>query len=73
MSETPLYRHDCDACQFLGRWNNQDLYYCDGEPTVIARRSDDGPDYTSGLCFANGAVPSLTEAKRRAIAAGLLQ
>jgi hypothetical protein len=54
--ETPLYQHDCETCTFLGRYqapNAQitDLYFCASEPTVIARWSSDGPDYTSGLAF----------------------
>ena len=56
------YEHDCDACAFLGTYADPsprsteglyDLYYCHGEgvrlPTVIARFSSRGPDYTSGL------------------------
>ena len=37
----------------------------------IARRSDDGPDYISGLSFA-AVSPLLGEAGKRAIAQGLL-
>jgi hypothetical protein len=53
----PLYNHDCEACVYLGHKQGQDLYYCDqgGGPnmsTVIARRSDRGEDYISGLVAA---------------------
>jgi hypothetical protein len=56
----------------LGEWKEFDLYFCPqhGVPTVIARYGPDG-DYQSGLPAAD-AIPALGEAKRRAIAAGLL-
>ena len=70
----PKYTHDCDACTFLGHWRGSDLegnpvldydlYRC-GTSTVIARYSSDGPDYISGLCFADS-NSALGEAKRRA-------
>jgi hypothetical protein len=52
----PQYIHDCDACRYLGRSDDEifDLYFCaqsDSSLTVIARFSDEGPDYKSGLCF----------------------
>ena len=48
----PRYQHDdCDACVYLGQFNEYDLYYCPGEPTVIARASSNGPDYFSGIIF----------------------
>lgn len=79
MSEEPLFVHDCNSSKFLGtyccpdnlKWC--DLYHClqfDKYPTVIARWGLDG-DYSSGMCFADGTAPSLTEAKRRAIKMGL--
>lgn len=51
---TPLYNHDCEACTYLGHKQMHDLYYCDqgggsNLSTVIARRSDRGEDYISGL------------------------
>ncbi|MBU6454132.1 MAG: hypothetical protein KGS72_20295 [Cyanobacteria bacterium REEB67] len=49
-----------------------DLYvHTHGESTVIAPFSDEGSNYTSGLCFV-GRVEALTEAHRHAIAKGLL-
>jgi len=68
------YTHDCDACKPLGEFGNADLYFCAqlGIPTVIARFSSDGPDYTSGMEFAKSRN-DLAEAKKRAIAAGHLQ
>lgn len=64
----PLYRHDCSRCHFLGSVDNADLYACIGasEQTVIARYSDEGANYSSGLYFAYGANPLLTEARMRA-------
>ena len=55
----PRYTHSCSKCTFLGQYNEYDLYHCiqvGGMPTVIARYSDDGPDYMSGL---RGAEPGL--------------
>ena len=67
----PRYEHDCEGCIFLGRHAAADLYYCPHEPTVIARRSSEGGDYSSGLSFV-GRHPALTEAYNRASARGLL-
>jgi len=52
----PVYRHDCNACVFLGHYEEKDLYYCPGGPggtggTVIARASGKPSDYASGLPF----------------------
>ena len=68
------FQHDCDKCHPLGEFGDADLYYCDqniGGPTVIARYSNEGGDYQSGLVFADK-IPALREAKRRAVEAGLL-
>ena len=68
------YQHDCDNCKPLGEHGDADLYFCDqggAGITVIARYSSDGADYTSGLCAAPF-VPDLGEAKKRAVALGLL-
>jgi len=53
---TPLHKHDCDACQFLGNYNGHDLYICNPTGkrdacTIIARWGSDGPEYRSGLEF----------------------
>lgn len=56
--DTPRYDHDCTRCIFLGQFRGDDLYYCpsnasiDGHPTIIARHSSEGGDYSSGLSFA---------------------
>jgi hypothetical protein len=72
--DTPAYEHDCDeCCSFLGRYTEDgqvyDLYWHDyrrdlgvRHTTVVARYSNDGPDYSSGS-FDTGA---LNEARRRA-------
>ena len=68
------FTHDCDCCKFLGTYKKHDLYFCvqDGVlPTLIARYSNDGPDYISGLSFAK-VSPLLGEAARRALAKGYL-
>ena len=83
--DPPQYIHNCDSCKYLGRYEfkceyecgcdpgkDADLYYCPqgGLPTVIARYSDYGPDYVSGL-FADLLI--LKEAYRRAVEAGFLK
>jgi len=69
----PKFTHDCNCCRFLGTHEEQDLYYCHGNiPTVIARHSSDGPDYTSGLSFVNH-IPILGEAAKRALEKGYLK
>jgi hypothetical protein len=80
VTETPQYKHDCETCVFLGRFTDNstytggvdreyDLYYHQGtiETTVVARFSDEGSDYSSGLFGFN---PARVEAARRAIARG---
>jgi hypothetical protein len=90
----PRYVHDCDRCRFLGRFESDyrhedphvfDLYVCPatfGHTTVVARFSDSGSDYYSGIEFArpytdlageqHDGIPMLVEARRRAIALGHL-
>jgi hypothetical protein len=54
----------------LGQHGESDLYFCQqmlGGPTVIARYSSEGPDYSSGLEFAKlGLNSSLVVAYERA-------
>ena len=71
----PLFDHDCKDCVFLGTHEGMDLYVCPqrGMPTLIARHSSDGPDYTSGINLgAKRRIPYMAEAFDRAIARGLL-
>ncbi len=67
------YKHDCEQCIYLGEFSEQDLYFCEqgGIPTVIARWSDEGGDYNSGIAAAEY-IAELKEAKDRAKARGLL-
>ncbi len=68
------YKHDCEHCKPLGEHGDADLYFCNQSgiaPTLIARFSGFGPDYISGLEFAEH-MKHLAEAKKRAIDAGLL-
>lgn len=73
-TQTPLYKHHCANCTYLGDWEykgqRHDLYHCPqlGIPTVIARYGDEGPAYTSGM---SSPYPALVEARRRAIERGL--
>ena len=72
----PKYEHDCDACKFLGTYTHNDhihdLYFCgtheDG--TVIARFGHDGPEYRSGMPFAERGTQPYKDAKDRAVAKG---
>lgn len=47
--QLPQYIHDCSRCIFLGRYKNYDLYAHCYHPVVemVARYSDDGPDYSA--------------------------
>ena len=48
MKLNPLWKHDCDACKFLGTRKNLDWYVCEEGAlgrSIIARYSDEGPDY----------------------------
>ena len=70
--ETPEFEHDCDHCKFLGHYDRADLYFCGkSRPTLIARWSDDGPDYISGMSFV-GKQSHLTEANKRAFNKGFI-
>lgn len=51
----PKFRHDCDACIFLGRLElrgllQADAYFCPREffgGSIVLRHGSDGPDYSS--------------------------
>lgn len=53
------FSHDCSTCVYLGEFVREkeyfDLYFCHqgskNSPTLLARFSDAGPDYLSGLIF----------------------
>ena len=68
----PLYEHDCTNCIHLGVHDKADLYFClqgGNMPTVIARYSNEGSDYTSGMLFPR---PELIRAKELAKEKGLM-
>jgi hypothetical protein len=70
----PRFTHDCENCRFLGQHRAVDLYFCGNlRPTVVARASDEGADYTSGMSFGYGLNANLTEARRRAQALGFVK
>ncbi len=52
---TPIYKHDCDECVFLGGLKEArlDFYYCpqEGRPTVIVRYGHEPWEYRSGLAL----------------------
>ena len=75
----PLYEHDCAGCRYLGTSLEDgvryDLYYCGGHEcgpgnTVVCRYGNDGPEYKSGMAFADNGKEPYAEAKRRAIFSG---
>jgi len=75
----PLYEHDCASCRYLGKYHVKktwyDLYYCGTHEknfgnTVIGRFGNDGPDYCSGMSFAEIGHEPYAEARRRAISFG---
>jgi hypothetical protein len=47
----PRYTHDCDTCQYLGEYEEFDLYYCPraNRGSVIARYGNGGPEYASSM------------------------
>ena len=76
--DAPTYTHDCDKCIFLGSFQGEDgdhdlyVHRDDEHPaltTVIARWGNDGPENNSGL---GSPLPSLVEARRRAVERGIL-
>lgn len=69
---TARYEHDCDECDFLGRFEGDDLYFCDIEynPTVISRHSSRPDDYISGMDFVEK-IPVLAIAHTLAVRRGL--
>jgi hypothetical protein len=75
----PLYEHDCEGCRYLGKYHTEgtryDLYYCGTHEksfnnTVIGRYGNDGPEYCSGMSFADLGHEPYAEARRRAISLG---
>jgi hypothetical protein len=69
VDQPPRYPHNCQDCTYLGRLDKYDLYHCPqhGLPTVIACYGAEGA-YKSGMSFAKGIDPELSEARRRALA-----
>ena len=43
----PKHKHDCDGCIFVSTISEMDVYMCPSSGSIIARFSDDGPDYAS--------------------------
>lgn len=47
----PKFNHDCEVCEFQGRFNEMDLYKCTQEvfqhPTFVLRFGDNGEQYIS--------------------------
>lgn len=68
-AQTPQHKHDCKGCVFLGRMGEADLYLEGDKRTLRAVYSSDG------CCISCTAAmgPDLTEARRRAVARGLVK
>lgn len=63
----PRYNNYCKECEYLGQYEEFDLYYCSqgGLPTVIARYGEE-EKYISGMNFATkDGEPALYEALKR--------
>jgi hypothetical protein len=44
------FKHDCDLCRFIGRYDKYDFYWCKSKEcigSVIARYGDNGHEYMS--------------------------
>lgn len=70
-TESPLYRHDCPNCVYLGRWTANpacDLYVCwqGGKPTSIYRYGDEGEAYGSWPMSPDTMLSQSSETKERA-------
>lgn len=50
----PVFAHDCEQCEYLGSYEEHDLYCCvhHSLPTVIARWGGAGLEYSSGMVVA---------------------
>jgi len=71
---TPLYRHSCEYCTYLGSLEEHDLYICDRHnrrvPSVLARYGHEPWEYMSSQCD-YAVLPLLREAVCRARQRGL--
>lgn len=48
----PRYTHDCELCEFLGRYGEHDLYLCPAPiPALISRASSEPADYEALTVF----------------------
>lgn len=71
-NERKLYKHECKSCVYLGKFNNEDLYYYPIESfTFLARHGNGINDFTSGIIFAEAEKDDMNsplgEAYRRSI------
>lgn len=51
MKQTPIHKHECDRCTFLGTFRGADMYFCRAwgakRVTLILRDGSEGPEYDS--------------------------
>lgn len=71
-SDSRRYRHDCDLCIYLGQFGKHDAYYCPASGELVARYSDNGPDYMASPANSNLHGTILVVVKRMAEKAGYL-
>lgn len=46
--EEPTFKHDCDNCQYVGMYEEYDVYACGGViPTMVLRFGYEGHEYES--------------------------
>lgn len=45
-TDVSRHEHDCDACIFMGHFEDNDLWFCPGDKSLISRYGPDG-DYRS--------------------------
>lgn len=51
-AEKPLFRHDCENCEFLGTFHGHDLYICRRNQqcvSLLARCGNEENEYVSGI------------------------
>jgi hypothetical protein len=78
-AEGPQFEHDCDHCNFLGRFVDDsgqaaDLYFHGAiQQTTLARYSSEPSNYGSGDSISYGRSRAHTEARRRALRLGLCE
>ena len=67
----PIYKHDCDACIYLGSYKliiDYDLYLCEASEILVARWGSEDHQYDSELALITHDDSTTAVAARRALA-----